>query len=233
MKFKEPLIPGKFLQRYKRFFVDVELHDGSIVTAHCPNTGSMKSCYAPGWSVLLSRQNRPERKLKYTLEMISNGQCWIGVNTQIPNSLVIESLRDGTIKELITYNEFKPEVNYGYRSRLDILAENASGKCFIEVKNVTLVDEKGFYSFPDAVTKRGVKHLRHLIDVLHNGHHAALVFTIQRSDGTVFRPAAEIDPEFTKYLKLAHTEGMKILPYIANVTPKGIKLAKKVDSILF
>lgn len=233
MKFKEPLIPGKFIQRYKRFFVDVQLNDGSTVTAHCPNTGSMKSCYAPGWNVLLSRQNRPERKLKYTLEMISNGQCWIGVNTQIPNILVLESLKDGTIEELSTYSEFKTEVKYGNRSRLDIAAKNASGQCFIEVKNVTLVDENGFYSFPDAVTNRGAKHLQHLIDIRHTGHQAALVFTIQRNDGTVFRPATEIDPEFTKCLKLAHAEGVKILPYIANVNPHGIELAKKVDAILF
>jgi sugar fermentation stimulation protein A len=155
------LVQGTLLRRYKRFKADVKLRNGHVVTALCPNTGSMVSCSEPGRTVFLSRHNRHERKLKYTWEMIEMPDSIVGVNTGVPNRLVKESILAGKIPGLKGFDQIRSEVKYGKNSRIDILLEKAGGRCFIEVKNCTLVDN-GIAYFPDAVTSRGLKHLKEL-----------------------------------------------------------------------
>ncbi len=232
MTFNDTLIPGELIKRYKRFLADVRLNDGSVVTAHCPNSGSMKSCKEPGWKVLLSDSHNPKRKLRYTWEMIHNGTCWIGINTNTPNKIAVEGIRDAIIAELAGYSELRTEQKYGGNSRIDILLHNANETCYVEVKNVTLVEEDGYYKFPDAVTERGLKHLNDLAAMKADGHRAVMLFVIQRSDGTRFKPAAEIDPKYAKRLKEVHNKGVEILPYRAEVTPEHIVIKERIDYTL-
>ncbi len=233
MKFSGTLIKGRLCRRYKRFFADIELESGEVVTAHCPNTGSMRGCSSPGCDVLISKSDNPKRKLKYTWEMINNGRCWIGINTMLPNRIVLEALKNGKIAELQGFTEFKTEVKYGQNSRVDILAVTEDQKeCYIEVKNVTLVGDDGFYKFPDAVTERGRKHLYELMDIVKAGRRAVMLFLIQRSDGTIFKPADDIDPKYAASLREAYAFGVEILPYQAAVSPDSVELTTSVDFIL-
>jgi sugar fermentation stimulation protein A len=229
MQFAQPLLTGTLIKRYKRFLADVELEDGSVVTAHCPNSGSMKTCAEPGWAVRLSRANNPKRKLKYTWELVHNGVCWIGINTHLANKLTVEAIEKGWIPELGGYHTLRTEVKYGQNSRVDILLESESERCYVEVKNVTLVEADGVYRFPDAVTKRGLKHLHELREMKRQGHRAVMLFAIQRSDGSHFEPAAGIDPEYARALKQAHAAGVEILPYRAETDPKHIELKHKTE----
>ena len=228
MKFDKPLIHGILLKRYKRFLADIKLNNGKYVTAHCPNSGSMKTCKEPGWKVLVSESDNPARKLKYTWEMVHNGQCWIGINTQIPNKIAIEAIQNGIIPELNGYNKIRPEVKYGHNSRVDILLSGKKGICYVEVKNVTLVESDGFYKFPDAVTERGRKHLYELLDMVKSGHRAVMLFVIQRSDGSTFKPADHIDLEYAHALKEVHKQGVEILVYQAIVSPSEIILKNPI-----
>ena len=225
MKFERKLIPGILIQRYKRFLADVKLDSGETVTAHCPNSGSMKSCKEPGWKVLLSQSDNPKRKLKYTWEMVHNEKCWIGINTHLANKLAVEAIYNGTIAELQGYESLRTEVKYGQNSRIDILLASGEKKCYVEVKNVTLVED-GFYKFPDAVTTRGQKHLRELQEMMRQGHRAVMLYVIQRNDGGIFKPAAEIDPVYSRSLQEAYANGVEILPCLANVSEDEIYLQK-------
>lgn len=216
------------IRRYKRFLVDVMLDDGRAVTAHCPNSGSMRACQGEGWPVRLSLSRNPNRKLPYTLEMVHNGQCWIGVHTGRPNALVREAIEAGVITELAGYERITGEVRYGRNSRIDLLLEDAHGRCYVEVKNTTLVDGAGAFMFPDAVTVRGRKHLRELADMVAQGHRAAVVFLVQRTDGEYFRPAHEIDPAFADTLAEVSGQGVGILAYRAEVAPSGIEVVEPV-----
>ena len=228
MKFEHPLISGKLIQRYKRFLADVELNSGGRITAHCPNSGSMKSCKTPGWPVLLSYHDNPKRKFKYTWEMVHNGKCWIGINTGIPNMIARQAIEAGLIPELAGYDQIKREVPYGKKSRIDLLLSNQQQSCFVEVKNVTLVEEDGCYYFPDAVTERGLKHLLELEQMVEQGHRSVMLFIIQRSDGTIFKPAAHIDPMYAETLREVNQRGVEILVYQAIVSPDAILLNKPV-----
>lgn len=232
MHFPTPLIPGILIQRYKRFLADVRLEDGSVVTAHCPNSGSMKGCADPGWRVLLSESPNPNRRLKYTWELVHNGRCWIGINTQWPNHLAAEAIRAGVIPELTGYRELRMEVPYGSRrSRIDILLEQGpapTANCYVEVKNTTLIGADGAYCFPDAVTERGRKHLLELTDMVKAGHRAVMLYVIQRSDGHGFRPAWEIDPEYGKAWLKAIRGGVEVLAWQADLSPASIQLARPV-----
>jgi sugar fermentation stimulation protein A len=229
MKFSTPLIPGKFIKRYKRFLVDVELENGEIVTAHCPNTGSMKTCLAPDWPVMLSPNDNPKRKLKYTLEMAHNTKCWIGLNTILANKIVIEGIKNGSIHELTGYETIQPEKKISPESRLDVYLTNNSEECFVEIKNVTLSEDNTF-KFPDAVTKRGQKHLLELQKLKKLGKRAVIFYLIQRSDGNCFSPAIEIDPEYAKILKEVASQGVEVLAYQAEVLPTGIKIDKRIKA---
>jgi len=227
MKFDKSTYYGKLIKRYKRFLADIELENGEIITAHCANTGSMKTCDEPGWRVLVSDSLNPKRKLKYTFELIYNEKCWIGINTQLPNKLAKEAIENGIIKELQDYTQILSEQKYGENSRIDLLLENEHEKCYVEVKNVTLV-ENGDYLFPDAVTARGLKHLDELLEMRKRGHRAVMLFVIQRSDGKVFKPAKDIDPQYAQKLKEVYKQGVEILPYQAKVSPEEIAISHKV-----
>ncbi len=228
MKIDKPIFFGTLIKRYKRFLADIKLDSGETITAHCANTGSMKTCIEPGWRVVVSDSLNPKRKLRYTFEMIHNEKCWIGINTQLANKLTKEAIENGTIEELQGYTRVLMEQKYGKNSRIDLLLENETEKCFVEVKNVTLM-EKGDFLFPDSVTTRGLKHLNELIEMVKNGNRAVMLYVIQRSDGKLFKPAKEIDPQYSEKLKEAHESGVEILPYLAQVSPQEIVLSQKLD----
>jgi sugar fermentation stimulation protein A len=227
MVFSQNLLKGYFIKRYKRFLTDIKLEEEKVVTAHCPNSGSMKSCLGTDWPTRLSISNNPKRKLKYTLEMLHNGKTWIGVNTHLANQIVAEAISKAEIQELNGYTNLRREVKYGQNSRIDILLENKDKKCYVEVKNVTLL-EAGNYLFPDAPTQRGQKHLRELMQMKKQGHRAVMFYLIQRQDGKIFAPASQIDPEYTKLLRLAYKQGVEILTYRATVNPEKITIENRI-----
>ncbi len=227
MRFASPLIRGTLILRYKRFLADIRLTSGAIVTAHCTNTGSMIGCKEPGSAVYLSRSDNAKRKLPYTWELIKANRTWVGINTLQPNKLVAEAVAAGVITELSGYPVIHREVKVSAHSRLDLCLEGESGRCFVEVKNVTLAVD-GTAAFPDAVSARGTKHLKELTRLKRQGHRAAIVFVIQRSDCAAFRPADEIDPEYGCWLRRAVKAGVEVLPYRARVTPRELCLVEKI-----
>jgi len=222
MKFENKLVKGKLIKRYKRFLSDVELEDGSVVVAHCTNSGSMKSCIEEGAPVYLSPATDPKRKTKFTWEMIFMNDDWIGINTMIPNKLAFDAIKNGEIEKLKGYTFVKREVKFG-DSRFDIYAENENERCFVEVKNVTM--KVGNYAlFPDSVTTRGRKHLETLIEVKKSGIRAVMLYVIQRMDVEVFGPAEDIDPEYAKSLRKAIKHGVEVIAVQAKVSPDGIEI---------
>ena len=233
MKFQSKLIEGKILKRYKRFLADIEI-DGEVVTAHTANTGSMKTCWEPGWRAAVSFHDNPKRKLKYSLEMTHNGDSWIGVNTSLPNALTQEAIEDETINELSGYKKLKREKTIG-DSRIDIFLSDHETQpdCYVEVKNVTLLNENWVISFPDGVTKRGQKHLMELMKIKSSGLRAVMVYIIQREDVDSFTPAKEIDPEYAKLLKEAQEVGVEILPYQCKIDTEEVKVLKKLPYTLW
>jgi len=228
MRFSEPLAGGLFLRRYKRFLVDVELDGDGIVTAHCPNTGSLHGCLGRGWPVRLSRSANPRRKLPFTWEMIHNGTCWIGVNTLNANRVAAEGVRSGAIPELGDYEALRREVTSGATSRIDMLLTRGEERCFVEVKNVTMINDAGMYAFPDAPAARGRKHLGELERLTAAGHRAVMLYIIQRSDGTGFTIDAGIDPAYAAALERATAGGVEVLAYRAEVSPQSIVIAARV-----
>ena len=224
MIFDQPLIPAKSVKRYKRFMCDVIIDEtGEQVTAHLPNSGSMKGIPLEGTSVMISYHPSPTRKLKYTLEMVFNGSIWIGVNTSIPNHLVADTISENKIQELTGYTEIRKEVKYSKNSRIDILLINKDKLCYVEVKNVTLVDSNHAI-FPDSVTKRGQKHLNDLMEMKNQGHRAVMFFTVQRTDCYRFRPAYEIDPDYAELFTKALNHGVEAYAYQTKVTPQKIEI---------
>lgn len=226
MDFPKKLIHGTLIKRYKRFLADIKLDDGTEVTAHCTNSGSMKSCLEDGAEVYLTPVNDPKRKTKFTWEMIKINGDWVGINTGNPNKLAFEAVVNNQIPELTGYTKVKREVKFG-DSRFDVYAENDSEKCFIEVKNVSLKVGK-YARFPDAVTTRGQKHLRTLMEVKSQGIRAVMLYIIQRSDVEIFAPASDIDPDYALALKEAVKAGVEVIPMQVNVTPEKIELSKKI-----
>jgi len=236
MQFSSTLISGKILKRYKRFLADIELTNGEVVTAHVANTGSMKTCWEPGWDVLLSHHDNPNRKLKYSLELIHNGSTWIGINTSLPNKLAKEAIENGTIKELQGYEHLKPEHKVG-KSRIDILLYNGDKKemsnlCYVEIKNVTMKGEGELAIFPDAVTERGQKHLRELKELVALGHRAVMLYIIQRSDVSSFSPAKDIDPTYSSLLSEAVQAGVEVLAYQCQLVPEQVTISHSIPSLL-
>ena len=218
------LIKGKFLRRYKRFLVDVELEDGKIIVAHCTNTGSLKSCIVPGAEVMVSKANNPQRKTQFTWEMIKINGSWVGINTNTANVIAYELLRDGRIKGFENLTVLKREVKFD-QSRFDIYAERGEEKIFIEVKNVTYKDGD-FARFPDAITKRGQKHIQQLLKAKEQGYRVALFFIVQRTDVEIFAPAWDIDPEYSQMLSNAVSHGVEIYPLQIRITPQGYDLVR-------
>jgi len=222
------LIKGTLIKRYKRFLADVELADKKVVTAHCANSGKMTECCTPGQPVWLSSHDNPKRKLKYTWELIQMPTSLVGVNTMVPNHLVSMSIKSGAVKELTGYDNIKREVKTGEHSRLDILlTKENSEQCFVEVKNCTLVKDR-IAQFPDAVTKRGQKHLVEMQKLTASGIRCVMFYLIQRTDADIFKPADFIDLEYGKELRKAVKNGVEILAYDTYIDLKSIWLNRRI-----
>lgn len=233
MKFNQKLQTGKILKRYKRFFADVELPSGEVVVAHTPNTGSMKTCWEPGWTCAVSFHDDPKRKLKYTLEMTHNGQSWICVNTALPNKLAAEAILAGRVSELTGFDHLKSEAPVG-QSRIDILLTKGQGvspseMTYVEIKNATMIGDDGLAIFPDSVSTRGQKHLRELTELARAGYGAAMLFVVNRTDVSVFRPAREIDPEYARLLQEARSAGVLVLAYQCDLGLTEIALERPMS----
>ncbi len=232
MKFPAPLIEGTLVQRYKRFLADVRLASGEVVVAHCANPGSMLSVKDPGSKVWLSPAADPNRKLRYTWELIAVGDTLVGINTGHPNHLVAEAIAEGRIKELTGYPVLKREQKYGKNSRIDILLE-APGRpaCYVEVKNVTMKRPPGetgagdLAEFPDSVTERGAKHLKEMTDIVKAGGRAVMVYLVQRGDCRRFSVAADIDPAYAAGLKAARAAGVEAVCYGCRIGLDAITVA--------
>jgi len=231
MKFTKSLIKGKLIKRYKRFFTEVKL-DKEIVTAHCPNTGSMKGLLDKDNEVYLLPNNDPKRKLKYGLEIIKTRKNLVGVNTHMANRIVQHGLENNLIKELQNNDLIKPEVFFNKETRFDFLVEKNNQKTFIEVKNVTLFRDKNTAEFPDAITSRGSKHLLALIHAINKGYKTYLLFLVQIQNMEYFKIAKDIDPLYYKNYLLAKKAGVNFLAYRANISTNKITIEKKIKIIL-
>ena len=230
MEFTKSLIKGKLIRRYKRFFVDVQLNK-EIVTAHCPNTGSMKGLLDKGNDVYLLPNNNPKRKLKYGLEIIKTRKNLIGVNTHMANRIAQHGLENNLIKELKDNDLIKPEVFFNKETRFDFLVEKKKQKSYVEVKNVTLFRNKKTAEFPDAVTSRGSKHLLTLIDAIKKGYKTYLLFLVQIQNMEYFKIAKDIDPEYYKNYLLAKKAGVNFLAYRCDISSKKIYIEKKLKIV--
>ena len=228
MNFENQLIPGVLIKRYKRFFVDIKLKDKKI-TAHCPNTGSMMGLLNPGNKVWVTKSDNKNRKLKYTLQIIKANNAVVGVNTHLTNKIVNEALIKNRIKEFAFDKIIQKEVKYNQNTRFDFLIKKNKFKFFVEVKNVTLSRKKGLAEFPDAITLRGAKHIKELMDATEKGYKAFILFVIQRDDCKNFSIAKDIDNEYSKLLTLALKNKVKVLCYDCKFSTKGIKLGKKIN----
>lgn len=212
MKLPGPLIPGRFVRRYKRFLAEVQLESGEMVTAHCPNPGSMLGLLHSNSLVYLSYHDNPRRKLQYTWELVKPGSAWVLVNTLIANQLAAEALNLRRIPALTGYESIRREVWWEAHSRLDFMLCRGEERCYVEVKSVTLA-EKHIARFPDAKTARGRKHLQALTEAVKHGHRGVMLFLVNRADCHSFAPAAAIDPLYAEALRQAHQQGVEILVY--------------------
>jgi sugar fermentation stimulation protein A len=230
MEFTKSLIKGKLIKRYKRFFTDVKLGK-EIVTAHCPNTGSMKGLLEEGNDVYLLPNNDPKRKLKYGLEIIKTRKNLVGVNTHMANKIAYHGLENNLIKELKDNDSIKPEVFFNKETRFDFLLEKKKQKMFVEVKNVTLFRDKNTAEFPDAITSRGSKHLLTLIDAIKKGYKTYLLFLVQIQNMKYFKIAKDIDTEYYKNYLIAKKAGVNFLAYRCDISSKKIFIDKKIKII--
>ena len=230
MEFTKSLVKGKLIKRYKRFFADVKLNK-KIVTAHCPNTGSMKGLLDKDNEVYLLPNNNPKRKLKYGLEIIKARRNLVGVNTHFANKIVHHGLKNNLIKELKDNDLIKPEVFFNKETRFDFFLEKKKQKFFVEVKNVTLFRNENTAEFPDAITSRGSKHLLTLIDAIKKGYKAYLIYLVQIQNMKCFKIAKDIDPIYYKNYILAKKAGVIFLAYKAQINTKEIKIVEKIKII--
>ena len=236
MRFPDPLVPGVLLRREKRFLAHVRLDDGREVIAHTNNTGAMRGCSTPGSRVWLSPAANPKRKLRWTWELIevadspaSDAPVLAGVNTLIPNRLVREAVETDLVPALRGYPSLRTEVRYGAEgSRIDLLLEDDDRRCWVEVKNVTLVHDDGRGAFPDAVTARGLKHLRELGGCVESGDRAVLFWTVQRADIASVEPADAIDPAYAAELRRVAALGVEVMAWRARVEVTGIELVEEL-----
>ena len=228
MKFKERLLQGILIRRYKRFFVDIK-YNNKTITAHCPNSGSMLGLLDSGNNVWFSRSNDPKRKLKYTLEMIGVNKKLVGINTHLTNKIVLEALKEKKIKSLIKFNKIKSEVKFSENTRFDFLISNNEEKCFLEVKNVTLVRQNNIAEFPDAITSRGKKHLDELINAKKKGYQSYLLYLIQREDCKFIKIAQDIDEKYKNAFDKAIKNGVKILCYDCKLNNEEIIINNQIN----
>ena len=227
MFFENKLISGQFIKRYKRFFVDIKINN-KIITAHCPNTGSMYGLLKKGNKVWVSKSNNPNRKLKYTLEIIEDNNSKVGVNTHSTNKIVLHALQNNLIKEFDKISDIKPETKFGLNTRFDFLVTNKKQKAFIEVKNVTLSRKKAIAEFPDAITARGLKHINELLKASKKNYKIYILFIIQRNDCRLFKIAKDIDINYADALTKAVKNKLNVLCYDCKFSSKGIKLNSKI-----
>tara|TARA_A100001015_G_scaffold6301_1_gene7873 strand:- start:69 stop:764 length:696 start_codon:yes stop_codon:yes gene_type:complete len=227
MDYENKLIAGLFVKRYKRFFVDININN-QIITAHCPNTGSMYGLLKKGNKVWVSKSSNPNRKLKYTLEIIEDQKSKIGINTHSANKIVQHALKNNLIKELKNSLEIKTETKFGKNTRFDFLILNKNFKAFVEVKNVTLSRNKKKAEFPDAITSRGLKHINELINASKKGYKIFILYLVQREDCNYFSIAKDIDADYAKALTKAVKNNLNVLCYDCKFSSKGIKLNKKI-----
>ncbi len=225
-----PLVMARFVRRRLRFLVDVDGEAGPF-TAHANNTGSMLGLLRPGRLVGLSVSDNPARKLAHTLEMVRlpdfRGDFWVGVNTLTPNRLFRRAFGVGAFPDLAGYDTLRPEPAFA-GGRLDFALSGPAGECFVECKNVTMVED-GAAAFPDAATARGCKHLVELTRLAREGvHRAALFFCVQRPDGDCFAPAAVVDPDYARLFAEAVAAGVAVLAYRAEASPGGITLGERL-----
>ena len=250
MDFPAPLIPATFLRRYKRFFADVVLADGTEITAHCPNPGAMLGLNAPGLPAWLSVSDNPKRKLSHTLELLEADGGLVGINTLLPNRLVAEALEAGLIPELAGYASVRREVKYGKASRVDFLLEDpARDRCWLEVnnqsdhlqpnalnrerlwlevKNCHFSRTKGLAEFPDCKAERSTKHLGDLAAQVAQGDRAAVLFVVQREDCDAFSACADLDPSFANALNRASDLGVEVLIYACKMATDAIELDHRI-----
>ncbi|MEE8388509.1 MAG: DNA/RNA nuclease SfsA [Acidiferrobacterales bacterium] len=235
MKFEQPLLEARLIQRYKRFLADVELPNGSQLTAHTPNTGAMLGCAEPGSRVWLRDTANPKRKYIYSWELVeASSGALVGINTGLPPKLVQEAIADGRIAELQGYKILRREVRYGLEnSRIDLLLQDGSAPdCYVEVKNVTAITQGGVAIFPDAVSARGSKHLRELMQMVKQGYRAVIFYCVQRQDAESLSPADVIDPEYGETLRRAMAAGVEAIAYRATVSPQEIRLADRLPVVI-
>ena len=230
MEFTKSLVKGKLIKRYKRFFTDIKLGK-EIVTAHCPNTGSMKGLLDEGNEVYLLPNNDPKRKLKYGLEIIKSRKNLVGVNTHLANRIVEHGIKNNLVVELKNNDSIKPEVFFNKETRFDFLLEKKGQKMFVEVKNVTLFRNKDTAEFPDAPTTRGVKHLLTLIDAIKKSYKTYLIFLVQIQNMKYFKIAKDIDEEYYKTYLIAKKAGVNFLAYRCDISSKKIFIDKKLKII--
>ena len=232
MIYAAPLVQGRLIRRYKRFLADVQLANG-VVTAACPNTGSMLGCCEPGNRVWLSESDRVTRKYRHTWEIVEVGEVMVGINTSLPNALAAEAIASGALAELAGYANLRREVAFGEeRSRVDIVLEHPGrAACYVEVKNVTAAVSGRVAVFPDAVSERGAKHLRELMRLKAAGARPVQLYCVQRGDVDEVRPADAIDPEYGRTLREALAAGVEVLAYRARVTPREIRLEERIPVV--
>ena len=230
MKFTKALIKGKFVMRYKRFFADVKVNK-SIITAHCPNTGSMMGLLDENNDAWVSKNDDPKRKLKFTLEILKSRNNLIGVNTHLANKLVFEGLQNNSFIEFKNLEKIQSEVFYNKETRFDFLVNKKNQKSFIEVKNVTLIRDNKNSEFPDAVTTRGSKHIKTLVEASKKGYNCYVLFLVQISNCKYFKIAKDIDKEYYENYKNAKNAGVNFIAYNCKIGSKEIKIDKKVKII--
>ena len=249
MQFPSPLVRGRLAQRYKRFFADVVLDDGTELTAHCPNPGAMLGLNTPGLPAWVSRSDDPKRKLAHTLELVEVDGGLVGINTLHPNRIVAEALALGAIPELTGYDAVRREVNYGERSRVDFLLTGEgrpacwleiknvqshlqpAGRCWVEVKGVTLHRGGGLAEWPDCVSARGARHITELQAMVARGDRAVVLFVAQRADCERFSVAEDLDPAFALALDRACAHGVEVLAYACDLAIDEVKLARRLPWI--
>ena len=228
MEFNKKLLQGTLIKRYKRFFADIK-YKNKIITAHCPNSGSMMGLLDKGNKVWFSISNNPKRKLKYTLEIIEVKSEKVGINTLLANKIVFEALSNKKIYTLIKFKNIKPEAKFSDKTRFDFFLSNDKEKCFVEVKNVTLSREKKIAEFPDAITSRGTKHLNELCNAIKKGYQSYILYLIQREDCDSFKIAKDIDEDYRIAFVKALKNGVKILCYDCKLNSEEIKLNKQIN----
>src|SRR4051812_39845142 len=229
MRFPSPLRRGRLAQRYKRFFADVVLDDGTEVTAHCPNPGAMLGLNTPGLRAWVSRSDDPKRKLAHTLELVEADGGLVGINTMHPNRLVAEALAADHFPELTGYATHRREVRYGENSRVDFLLQApARPDCWLEVKTCHLRRAGALAEFPDCVAARSLKHLKELTAMVAAGQRAVMLFVIQRTDCDAFEACADLDPAYATGLVTAAAAGVEVLAYRCAIAPTGVTIADRV-----